>query len=155
MFDLTEHDIDPEVFQNYQAYKEFIKSTPYGFDKATSHGRFMNRLRDWCSEHKADGLYQFYAWWLFHNCIVHPAIGLFPSDETVDLHEWASEKLDTDFRKKRNKRIKREAIPKIPNKLAWIKHNVLAHMAIGLAPCSLTFFWHDKTAEEMGVEGWK
>lgn len=33
-------------------------------------------------------------WWLAHNCVAHPLIGLLPYKWTFDFHDWTSRKLN-------------------------------------------------------------
>jgi hypothetical protein len=33
-------------------------------------------------------------WWLLHNLVAHPAIGLFPVKTAFDFHDWTSRKLN-------------------------------------------------------------
>lgn len=35
-----------------------------------------------------------YIWWLIHNCVAHPAIGLVPVKVAFDFHDWTSRKLN-------------------------------------------------------------
>ena len=35
-----------------------------------------------------------YIWWLIHNLVAHPAIGLVPIKATFDFHDWTSRKLN-------------------------------------------------------------
>ncbi len=32
-------------------------------------------------------------WWLFHNLVAHPLIGMLPIQATFDLHDWSAEKM--------------------------------------------------------------
>ena len=52
--------------------------------------------------------------------------------------------------------IRPSAVPSIPvgKRGAWVWHNVAGHIAIGLAPVSGSFAFHDRGAEAMGVEDW-
>ena len=52
--------------------------------------------------------------------------------------------------------IRPSAVPLIPvgKRGAWVWHNVAGHIAIGLAPVSISFAFHDRGAEAMGVEDW-
>jgi hypothetical protein len=66
-----------------------------GFDfEAGSHGRYRAR-RD---RFHADGgplpELRHLAWWLLHNCVAHPAIGIAPSSRTFAFHDWTSRKLN-------------------------------------------------------------
>lgn len=37
---------------------------------------------------------QHHFWWLLHNLVAHPAIGLVPIKSTFDFHDWTSRKLN-------------------------------------------------------------
>ncbi len=140
---------DEKILETLKKYEEFHKNSSNKYSKHTSLGRFHNRLVSIILE-KDNGYAEYQLWWLFHNCISHPILGILPCKQTVKLHQWASLKLNnlpTD-------RMKEADVPVIKNYKAWFKHNVLAHLAIGLAPCMKTFYYHDITAKEMNVDGW-
>jgi len=35
-----------------------------------------------------------YVWWLVHNCIAHPLLGLIPIEPLHNFHDWTSKKLN-------------------------------------------------------------
>ncbi len=37
---------------------------------------------------------QHYLWWLLHNLVAHPAIGMVPVKAAFDFHDWSSRKLN-------------------------------------------------------------
>jgi hypothetical protein len=39
-------------------------------------------------------LAQHYVWWLIHNLVAHPAIGIAPVKFTFAFHDWTSRKLN-------------------------------------------------------------
>lgn len=42
----------------------------------------------------AEGLViQHRAWWLVHNLVAHPLIGVFPTRVTFQFHDWTSRKM--------------------------------------------------------------
>jgi hypothetical protein len=88
------------------------------------------------------------AWWVLHNVVSHPVLGVWPSATSVWFHDWTSQRLN------RRQAFTRSPAPEIERHWAWIKHNVLVHAAIGLFPSPLTFAWHDRSAVEMNVEDW-
>lgn len=95
-------------------------------------------------------------WWL-HNLVAHPILAFSPTRKAVEIHELTSRWLNLDDVPYRGKVLKTDGLPnlpEIPNRRAWILHNLVAHVGIGLFPCKLTFEYHDKTAEEMQVPGW-
>lgn len=114
----------------------------------TSAERYQDRLAAWGSSGKNFPALRHGFWWLVHNTLAHPFLGVWPSRQSVRLHDWTSKKL--------NHRESAEAspLPVIPSRLRWMVHNILAHTAIGWLPCRATFGWHDRTAKWMQVEGW-
>ena len=86
-------------------------------------------------------------WWIMHNVVAHPLLGIAPGAKTVRFHDYTSEHLNLDSKVS-------SSMPVIGNRLAWIRHNVLGHLAIGLWPSEATFKYHDETAEEMNVPNW-
>jgi len=32
-------------------------------------------------------------WWIVHNCVAHPLIGVLPIKPTFDFHDWTSDKI--------------------------------------------------------------
>lgn len=117
--------------------------------------------------------------WLGHNVVVHPFLGVTVAAKWVaidklaglphpvaahalrtvaedlsrlalDLHDLSSKHLNRLFH------YPRSPVPSgnTSRAKAWLVHNVLAHVAIGLLPCEATFAWHDETARDMGIRGW-
>jgi len=85
----------------------------FGFDRPEdgSEARFHERVDNWrkggptvtpipvmSEPGKAVGrrlpLAQHYAWWLVHNLVAHPAIGIAPIKTTFAFHDWTSRKLN-------------------------------------------------------------
>ena len=83
----------------------------FGFDKPEdgSQARFWDRVDHWRTGtpeaipiiQSASGkvgrtlpLAQHYAWWLIHNLVAHPAIGVLPIKASFDFHDWTSRKLN-------------------------------------------------------------
>ncbi len=87
-------------------------------------------------------------WWIAHNVLAHPLIGVRPTVAAVWFHDWTSRRLN------RRPAARRSPMPVIPNFQRWLIHNVAGHVAIGLVPCRATFAWHDHTANTMEVEDW-
>lgn len=115
----------------------------------TSAERYAQRLK----MHMPSNAAYHRAHWLLHNCLVHPALGIAPGLATTELHQVSSNLLnmfDSAYR------MRKQKAPVIPNgkRPWWVLHNVFAHIAIGVMPCSATFAVHDWTAERMGVDGW-
>lgn len=110
----------------------------------SSQERYNNRKKNFASK------LEHHVWWLLHNCVAHPILGIFPNTfKSVDFHSLTSDWLN-------NNKIKRGylSLPKITDQSCWVLHNVIAHTLIGIFPCRLTFEFHDKTAEKMNVKGW-
>lgn len=61
-------------------------------DEAGSEQRYENRVETFQKENKP--VYKHHAWWLIHNCIAHPLIGIIPSKATFDFHDWTSKKIN-------------------------------------------------------------
>ena len=115
-----------------------------------SQRRHRARLMKWLTEKDSAlvGYIEHEFWWQVHNLVAHPLLGLFPSVQTVKLHDWSSNHLN------RVPPQRLSPIPTVGNRRAWLEHNVLAHVAIGLFPTARTFAYHDRTAAAMGVPGW-
>ena len=144
-----EYKLEEEDLSSLKAYQVYHKDWNSKYSRYTSLGRFRNRVASVFLEEE-NGYIKHSALWFFHNCIAHPILGIIPSKHTVKLHEWASKKLA-------NKSTENMVVPPVPvikNYLAWLNHNVVAHIAIGLVPCDATFYYHDKTAKEMDIPGW-
>lgn len=133
-----------------------------GEDEATTGGaqaRFEARKRLFETDGLPMPVFRHHALWLLHNCLAHPflALGDQPSEKACEFHELTSQWLNHTETSPWHKRTLRDLvydIPKVGNRRAWVLHNTLAHIAIGLAPCKTTFDFHDRTAEKMGVPGW-
>lgn len=128
--------------------------------KSTSEDRFWERIYNFQSAKKS--LFEHNFWWMIHNILAHPLLGLFPCKATVRFHDYTSDKLNLIEVRKTWKRYRIEeiknansSIPKvINNKWAWIQHNCVSHVKIGFWPNEKTFKEHDQTAEKMNVDGW-
>ncbi len=84
-------------------------------------------------------------------------LAVLPSRAAVELHELTSQWLNGkgavgsgDIKH----RVLTTELPKIDSRAAWILHNLVAHVAIGLVPTEATFRFHDWSAEYMAVPGW-
>ena len=138
--------LSSDEVRDYAKYTAFVVAHPH-YDRVTSLGRFRNRLENWLG--KPSGFTEHARWWLLHNCVAHPLLGLFPNQRAVSYHDWTSMKLNQWAYPKDP-----SPLPLIDNRVAWLRHNVLAHIAIGLYPCLWTFHYHDVTALDMNVKGW-
>lgn len=121
-------------------------------DARTAEGRYRLRVARWTADRA--GLDRLAArlghrgWWLLHNLVVHPLLGLAQGRLPLRLHDWTGRRLD------RDDAPRAAPPPRIERRLWWLVHNLLAHPAIALAPCAATFRWHDATARRMAVPGW-
>lgn len=69
------------------------ESDEYGSsDETGAEDRFEKRKEVFRQESKP--LYRHHVWWLIHNCIAHPMIGIAPSKFTFDFHDWTSKKIN-------------------------------------------------------------
>ena len=96
-----------------------------------------------------------YGFWWLHNCVVHPLLGLFPSNATVQFHALSSawlNHIEGPFLVA--KEMLGMKVPEIGNRRMWVWHNLISHVLIGIVPCSRTFAGHDETAKKMNVPGW-
>jgi hypothetical protein len=110
--------------------------------------RHRKRIAKWNRATRVAPKLRHHAWWLLHNAVAHPVIGVWPTRASVWFHDWTSQQLN------RRRTFVRSPLPVIEARVAWIKHNVVAHLAIGLLPSTRTFRWHDRTASEMNVRDW-
>jgi hypothetical protein len=118
---------------------------------ATARGsayRYAKRQRRWTAEVRRWPRLRHHGWWLLHNVIAHPLVGVWPATPAIRFHDLTSRRLN------RNVRQFASVRPAISRRAAWVLHNVVGHLAIGLLPCRATFAWHDRSAEAMGVADW-
>lgn len=113
-----------------------------------SAGRYGERLQAFQRDGAPLPWVRHYFFWLLHNLVAHPILGVLPSEKTVDFHDLTSAWLN-----KEEPRLQ-TPVPNIRDDRAWLLHNLVAHVAIGLLPCKWTFQFHDWTARRMRVPGW-
>ncbi len=113
-----------------------------------SEVRYHYRRNKWKEKKKLFPLSRHNFWWVIHNCISHPLLGVNPSDKTIWFHDWTSKKLNI------KKSLVKSPNPNITNKRTWIWHNVIGHILIGIRPNTRSFKYHDYTAEAMNVSDW-
>jgi hypothetical protein len=67
----------------------------FGFDRDEdgSEERFHDRKRLFKKAFNDLPLTRYYFWWLIHNCISHPLIGILPIKPLFDFHDWTSSKM--------------------------------------------------------------
>lgn len=69
----------------------------FDFEKP-EHGseqRYRGRVASWARmQGEPAGKVKHLSWWLLHNCVAHPLIGVLPIRATFDFHDWTSERLN-------------------------------------------------------------
>ena len=132
-------------------------------ENSSSYERFYHRLS--LFKGQKFGVLRHHFYWLLHNNIIHPWIGLSPSLKSLKWHEITSDLLNNYYQ---IKDIKEESLfidkcnmfakslhnINSGNKKYWIMHNCISHPLIGLFPVKLFFDFHDETAKKMNVNGW-
>jgi hypothetical protein len=66
---------------------------PKKFNQKTSYERFRYRTEAWRLRAKGLNQVRHMSWWLLHNCVIHPLIGVLPIKPLFDLHDWSSVRL--------------------------------------------------------------
>ncbi len=132
---------------------------PRGHPPTTSAERYEVRLETFRKDGRPYPWLRHHAFWLIHNCVAHPLLALGPTVEAIEFHELTSQWLnnsrmhvavgESTFRVARL-----HGVPHVEDRWSWVLHNVVAHLAIGLAPIGPSFRFHDWSAEQMGVPGW-
>lgn len=110
--------------------------------------RYYFRQAKWTQACKLFPKIRHHSWWLLHNCLSHPLLGIYPAEETIWFHDWTSKHLNLRTEQRSS------PTPNITNNKMWVYHNVVGHLAIGLFPTTNAFKFHDYTAEAMMVEDW-
>lgn len=66
----------------------------FGFDAPEdgSEERFRERIRQF--KVKSMPLALHHAWWVVHNCVAHPLIGVAPIKPFFDFHDYTSRKIN-------------------------------------------------------------
>ncbi len=86
----------------------------FGFnrDEDGSAERFYDRRDKFDTLYKTLPRARYYAWWVIHNCVSHPLIGLLPIGKTFKFHDWTSRKMHpkpkTSWREQHLARVARE-----------------------------------------------
>ena len=110
--------------------------------------RYRRRQGIWQEDHRVLPLARHHVWWLLHNCVSHPLLGIRPSTRVIWFHDWTSKHLN------QHPGHRTSPPPVIPNRRAWAWHNIAGHIAIGLAPIEVAFAFHDRTSKAMNVKHW-
>jgi hypothetical protein len=128
-------------------------------DYEGSEGRYWRRIKRF--KDLGRPVKEHHLWWLIHNCVAHPFVGLLPYGYAVRFHDYSSDRLNLpkSFDPKKRVFIRLSAhspIPVIPwrRRLAWVYHHTIVHILIGLWPSPTMFNAHDQSAKTLGVKGW-
>lgn len=75
----------------------------FGFDRDEdgSEDRYYERKARWASARASVWIH--FGWWLVHNLVAHPLIGVAPVSPTFRFHDWTSHKMQPPRRKKRSR----------------------------------------------------
>jgi hypothetical protein len=60
---------------------------------STTESRYVSRAYNIWDKKKFGGI-RHYFWWVVHNTVVHPMLGIAPCQLTFKMHDWASRKLN-------------------------------------------------------------
>ncbi len=65
----------------------------FGFTKPEdgSRVRFYDRRGQWSWEKLS--VTKYYFWWVIHNCVAHPLIGIIPVKKMFKFHDWTSHRM--------------------------------------------------------------
>jgi hypothetical protein len=110
--------------------------------------RYKRRLKLWEERHRVFPRARHHVWWLLHNCVSHPILGVHASERAIWFHDWTSMHLNCRLR------VRPSAKPVIQDRSLWAWHNIAGHLAIGLVPVEASFAFHDRTSEAMNVPRW-
>lgn len=113
-----------------------------------SYRRYLGRKRKWARQRPWLSALRHHGWWLAHNLLAHPWLGVSPSPRAIAFHDWTSLHLNL------FPRLRPSAPPEISDFGAWAWHNIVGHVAIALFPFPQMFNFHDRTAEAMAVRDW-
>jgi hypothetical protein len=64
-----------------------------GRPHSTTESRYISRAHNIWDTRRFGGI-RYYFWWVIHNTVVHPVLGLVPCRLTFKWHDWASRKLN-------------------------------------------------------------
>lgn len=110
--------------------------------------RYTRRIPIWVGTAKLFPRLRHHGWWLLHNVVSHPILGVWVSQHTVWFHDWTSMHLNC------RSTIRPSPQPQVNSRWHWLFHNVVGHVVIGLLPVPTSFRFHDKTAEAMHETYW-
>lgn len=110
--------------------------------------RYHRRIKVWRDQGRISPRLRHHFWWLLHNLLSHPLLGVYPFLWCIWLHDWTSMHLNC------RTTMRPSPPPVIQDYRAWFWHNTAGHIAIGLFPIDAAFQFHDHTAEAMQVADW-
>lgn len=84
-------DFDDEIVKSPQ--KNNFDFTAYP-DPRTSQGRYQRRVHMFKIDGKSFSRIRHGFWWVLHNCVAHPLLGILPFSKTFQFHDWTSNKLN-------------------------------------------------------------
>lgn len=66
----------------------------FGFDRPEdgSAERFTQRIQRFRARGMSTAMH--HVWWLVHNCVAHPMIGVMPINASFRFHDWTSRKIN-------------------------------------------------------------
>lgn len=115
----------------------------------SSQDRYRHRRLLWEKNHRVLPQARHHVWWVLHNLLSHPVLGVWPSTRAIRFHDWTSHHLN-----QRKKVYYQSPRPDLQNRRAWAWHNIAGHLAIGLLPIGPSFRFHDRTSEAMHEPEW-
>ncbi len=77
---------------DFVSKKEYARLAEIGWLVENSNKQFV-KAEDG-SKKRFDTIFKnHYGWWIIHNLIAHPLIGLFPNKQCFDFHDYTSRKM--------------------------------------------------------------
>lgn len=160
---LTPEEEEQERIEDAKARKEYERKTGIRPDDGPCERRFKHRVSTFKEIEKSYPRLKHRFYWLLHNCVAHPALGILPNWKAIEFHQLTSIWLNSHLPPRHSKwkaphnyeTILIFTKLDIKDKAKWMLHNCVAHVAIGLFPCRPTFKFHDWSAKYMDVEGWE
>lgn len=152
---------DPDFLNKLAEEREVRNGKVQPIRKSTARETRTSRNSSERYQHripKHDTPFKHKLFWLLHNCVAHPLLGLLPNHKSVGFHDLTSEWLNRpqmdDYDNWDPTPRSRTPYVEEKNRALWLLHNLVVHPAIGLFPCEFTFELHDLTADAMEVDGW-
>ena len=156
----TEKDLETEIAK-YNVRKDQEAGVTDG--SSPCERRYRHRIVKFIQDGRPLPKVRHLGYWLLHNCVAHPLLGLFPGWKTTQVHEltslWLNHVQSPEEHGKYFKNVPtmlrlNNPTPNVKIRWAWVLHNCMVHPVIGIVPSRLTFRLHDWTADLMGVPDW-